>query len=81
MVEFLGSHAIRTLNQQLHHIFDPKGNKLQLDKRIKDDKTFQVWAPALENKVGRLAQLFKGRVKAQNAMGFIQYQEVPKTEM
>ena len=80
IVEFLGSHTIRMLNQHLHNVFNPKGNELQLDKRIKDEKKSQVWAPVLENKVCRLAQWFKGRVKAQNAMEFIQYQEIPKIE-
>ena len=43
-----------------------------------DMKTATVWAPAPENELGRLSQGFKNRLKAQDAIDFISYSEVPK---
>ena len=68
----------KNLNQKIQHIFDPKGNKMSIDKLISDPVLAKVWQPALENELGRLSQGFKKRVQAQDAMDFIAYTEIPQ---
>ena len=64
--------------QKLNHIFDDKGNKMNMDKLLLNTRTSSVWGPALENELGRLSQGFKNRVKAQDAMDFITFAEIPQ---
>ena len=62
---------------QLCHIRDKVGNKLSLDKLLQNSSMSKIWFPSTENELGRLAQGFQGRVKAQDAMDFIHKHEVP----
>ena len=49
-------------------MFDPKGNKMNMDKLLMDTKTATVWVPAPENELGRLSQGLNNRLNAQNTI-------------
>ena len=66
------------LNQQIHHIFYPKGNKILIENLLLDPIMARVWQPVLESELGTLSQGFNNRVKAQDAMEFIAYSDIPK---
>ena len=68
---------LKNIRQKVQHMFDPKGNKMSIDALLEDPITSQVWKPALENELGRLSQGFNNRVKAQDTIDFISYNEIP----
>ena len=61
----------------VNHIFDTMGKKRSIDSLLKDSTTTAIWSKALENELGRLAQGYKNRVQAQDAMDFIFHHEIP----
>ena len=71
------SETPKNFQAQLFHVRDKGGNKLSLEKLLQDPISSKNWFPSTENELGRLAQGFKGRVKAQDAMNFIYKPKVP----
>ena len=51
---------------------------MNMDTLLQDKVMSSVWVPALENELGRLSQNFKDMVRAQDAMDFINYSDVPQ---
>ena len=68
----------KKISQYINHIFNGQGHKMNIDTLLSSKDTRDVWLPATENELGRLSQGFKNRVKAQDALDFIYFNEVPK---
>ena len=78
MPKLLVTTSTNLCPQYLFHIFDAKGKKRSIDSLLQDKQTTSIWSKALENELGRLAQGFQHRVKAQDAMDFIFHHDIPK---
>ena len=50
---------------------------MNLDKLLTTEDTKDIWEKGLENELGRLAQGFCNRVKAQDAINFVHKHEIP----
>ena len=53
---------------QLFHIFDNNGNKLNIDKLLRDPTTNKIWSRGLDNELGCLTQGFGNRIKGTDTM-------------
>ena len=75
----LAAQSILTneVTNNMLHIFNEEGNKLSLDKLLRDNPA--IWGTALSNEIGRLSQGVSD-VKGNNAMTFIPRHEVPKNK-
>ena len=63
---------------QINHVYDKKGKKQSLDMLLAIPETEPIWAPGVENALGRLVQGFKDRVKGTNTIFFVHKHEIPK---
>ena len=60
---------------KLNHIFDSEGNKLSIDKLLRQNP--ERWNNSLSNEIGRLAQGIRN-VKGNDVVDFVPISEVPK---
>ena len=62
---------------KLNHIFDTDGNKLSVDKLLKQNP--ERWNNSLSNEIGRLVQGIRN-VKGNDGVDFVSISEVPKNK-